>query len=88
MESLRCGTLLTLGTASEEQIVHRGRRRPVRTGLALLSLLAAVPAFAQAPKAANAPREDLTIDPETITQSWKGDLDQMVERRIVRVPDA
>ena len=85
MESLRCGTLVTLGTASEEQIVHRGRRRPVRTGLALLSLLAAVPAFAQAPKAANAPREDLTIDPETITQSWKGDLDQMVERRIVRV---
>ena len=68
-----------------EQIVHRGRRRTVRTGLALLSLLAAVPASAQAPKAANAPREDLTIDPETITQSWKGDLDQMVERRIVRV---
>jgi len=76
---------LTLGTASEDQIVHRGRRRPVRTGLALLSLLAAVPAFAQASKGPNAPREDLTIDPETITQSWKGDLDQMIERRIVRV---
>ena len=85
MESPRCGNVLTLGTATEEQIVHRGRRRTVRTGLALLSLLAAVPAFAQAPKAPNAPREDLTIDPETITQSWKGDLDQMVERRIVRV---
>jgi ABC-type amino acid transport substrate-binding protein len=51
----------------------------------MLSLLAAVPAFAQAPKASNAPREDLTIDPETITQSWKGDLDQMVQRRMVRV---
>jgi membrane-bound lytic murein transglycosylase MltF len=65
--------------------VHRGRRRTVRTGLALLSLLAAAPAFAQAPKVPTAPREDLTIDPTTITQSWKGDLDQMVERRIVRV---
>ena len=85
MESPRCGNVLTLGTASEEQIVHRCWRRTVRTGLALLSLLAAVPAFAQAPKAPKAPREDLTIDPTTITQSWKGDLDQMVERRIVRV---
>lgn len=30
-------------------------------------------------------REDLTIDPKTIMQPWKGDLDQMVERRIIRV---
>ena len=57
MESPRCDNVLTLRTVSEEQIVHRGRRRPVRTGLALLSLLAAVPAFAQAPKAANAPEK-------------------------------
>ena len=85
MESPRCGNVLTPGTATEEQSVHRCRRRTVRNGLALLSLLAAVPAIAQAPKAPTAPREDLTIDPTTITQSWKGDLDQMVERRIVRV---
>ena len=65
--------------------MHRGWPRTVRTGLALLSLLAAVPAFAQATKGPTAPREDLTIDPETVTQSWKGDLDQMIERRIVRV---
>ena len=60
-------------------------RRIVRTGLALLSLLATAPVFAQVPKAPKAPREDLTIDPQTIMESWKGDLDQMVERRIVRV---
>jgi hypothetical protein len=53
--------------------------------LGIAAAARAVPVFAQAPKAPNAPREDLTIDPETITQSWKGDLDQLVERRIVRV---
>jgi membrane-bound lytic murein transglycosylase MltF len=60
-------------------------RRTVRTALTSLSLLAAVPLFAQAPQAPKAPREDLTIDPRTIMQSWEGDLDQMVQRRIVRV---
>jgi membrane-bound lytic murein transglycosylase MltF len=65
--------------------VHRYWRRTVRTALASLSLLAAVPVFAQAPNAPKAPREDLTIDPKTILESWKGDLDQMVERRIVWV---
>jgi membrane-bound lytic murein transglycosylase MltF len=30
-------------------------------------------------------RADLTIDPSTITKPWKGDLDQMVERRMIRV---
>jgi membrane-bound lytic murein transglycosylase MltF len=60
-------------------------RRTVRTALTSLSLLAAVPVFAQAPQAPKAPREDLTIDPKTIMQSWEGDLDQMVQRRIVRV---
>ena len=85
MESLQWDNVLTLGTASEEQIVHRCWRRTVGTGLALLSLLGAVPAFAQTSTAPKAPREDLTIDPATVTQSWKGDLDQMVERRIVRV---
>jgi membrane-bound lytic murein transglycosylase MltF len=59
--------------------------RTFRTGLASLSLLAAAKVFAQAPKPANTPREDLTIDPATVMQPWKGDLDQMVERRIIRV---
>jgi membrane-bound lytic murein transglycosylase MltF len=30
-------------------------------------------------------RDDLTIDSSTITRPWTGDLDQMVERRIIRV---
>ena len=49
---------------------------------ALLFLLAAAPARAEMPKA---PREDLTIDPETIMRPWTGDLDEMVKRRIIRV---
>jgi membrane-bound lytic murein transglycosylase MltF len=65
--------------------VDRCWLRTVRTALTSLSLLAAVPVFAQAPQAQKAPREDLTIDPKTIMQSWEGDLDQMVQRRIVRV---
>ena len=82
MESPRCGNALTLGTASGERMVHRCWRRTVRSGLALLTLLGAVPAFAQAPKA---PREDLTIDPAAMQKPWTGDLDGMIERRIIRV---
>jgi len=40
---------------------------------------------AQAPGGAKPEREDLTIDPATVMQPWKGDLDQMVERRMIRV---
>jgi membrane-bound lytic murein transglycosylase MltF len=65
--------------------VDRCWRRTVRAALASLSLLAAVAVSAQAPKVPQAPREDLTIDPRTVMQSWKGDLDQMVDRRVVRV---
>lgn len=53
-----------------------------RAGMAAVLLLAATAAGAQAPKA---PREDLTIDPAAIMAPWKGDLDQMIERRLVRV---
>jgi membrane-bound lytic murein transglycosylase MltF len=53
-------------------------------GMSLLLALATVSASA-APAKARPPREDLTIDPETIMQPWRGDLDGMVERRIVRV---
>ena len=45
-------------------------------------LLASVPALAEA---ANAPRQDLTIDPATIMRPFTGDLDEMVARRIIRV---
>jgi hypothetical protein len=51
----------------------------------LLTLLVAVPAFAQAPKTSNAPREDLTIDPETITQSWKGSDERALILSVLRV---
>jgi membrane-bound lytic murein transglycosylase MltF len=53
--------------------------------LATLALLAAAAAGAQAPKTGKPDRDDLTIDPATVMQPWKGDLDQMVERRIIRV---
>ena len=51
----------------------------------MLSLLAAVPAFAQAPKAAERPPRSLTIDPATMMQPWKGDLEGMIARRMIRV---
>jgi len=55
-----------------------------RCGVVALLLFVVACAHAAAPKA-KPPREDLTIDAATIMQPWTGDLDQMVERRIVRV---
>ncbi|HTO77383.1 MAG TPA: transporter substrate-binding domain-containing protein [Thermoanaerobaculia bacterium] len=52
---------------------------------AALFAVAAAPASAQAPAPAKPPREELTIDPATILQPWKGDLDGMAARRMVRV---
>jgi membrane-bound lytic murein transglycosylase MltF len=43
------------------------------------------PAASQKPVAKKAEREDLTIDPATMMQPWKGDLDGMIERRVIRV---
>lgn len=43
------------------------------------------PAPSQKPAPKKADREDLTIDPATLMQPWKGDLDGMIERRLVRV---
>jgi len=65
--------------------VHDFWHRRFKAGLAAVLLLSCHLAFAQATKAANAPREDLTIDPASIMQPWTGDLDGMIERRIVRV---
>jgi membrane-bound lytic murein transglycosylase MltF len=55
------------------------------TALAPRLVLAAFTAHAQATPGTGATRDDLTIDPATITRPWTGDLDQMVERRVVRV---
>jgi len=52
--------------------------------LALFALSFSGPASAQKPAPVNK-RPDLTIDPATLMQPWKGDLDGMIERRLVRV---
>lgn len=51
----------------------------------LMASTAVAQAAAKASKAAKSPREEVTIDAATIMQPWTGDLDQMVERRIIRV---
>jgi membrane-bound lytic murein transglycosylase MltF len=52
----------------------------------MAALLAAVaPAFAQGQAATKPDRGSLTIDPATVMQPWTGDLDAMVERRLIRV---
>jgi membrane-bound lytic murein transglycosylase MltF len=48
-------------------------------------ILVTIAAWAQNSSGTKPVREDLTIDPATIMEPWTGDLDQMVERRIVRV---
>jgi len=50
-----------------------------------LLALTAVSSLAQSPGTRPAEREDLTIDPGTVTRPWTGDLDGMVERRVIRV---
>ena len=57
------------------------------TLLLLLALLASGPALPQNPKnpGSTTSRSELTIDPKTIMQPWKGDLDAMIERRLIRV---
>ena len=63
-----------------------GRHRRLRIALILPALLAAAaPASARPPASAKPSREELTIDPTTVLQPWKGDLDAMARRRMVRV---
>ncbi|HTT42264.1 MAG TPA: lytic transglycosylase F [Steroidobacteraceae bacterium] len=57
---------------------------PSFTVLYLLLVNAPIDARATSPGGAGE-RDDLTIDPGTITAAWKGDLDRMVERRVIRV---
>jgi membrane-bound lytic murein transglycosylase MltF len=58
---------------------------PLTWILAVFLMSAAAPVFAQQPSPQKAPREDLTIDPTTLMQPWKGDLDGMIERGVIRV---
>jgi membrane-bound lytic murein transglycosylase MltF len=51
----------------------------------VIALCTAAPAFAQNEAAKKANRDALTIDPATMMQPWKGDLDGMIERRMIRV---
>jgi membrane-bound lytic murein transglycosylase MltF len=51
----------------------------------LIVLSAAAPVFAQNEASKKPDREDLTIDPATMMQPWKGDLDGMIDRRVIRV---
>jgi membrane-bound lytic murein transglycosylase MltF len=60
-------------------------RNPLARLLAVVLLLASVPAFAAKQTPEKAPREELTIDLATTMQPWKGDLDGMIERRVIRV---
>ncbi len=52
---------------------------------AVLLLLAAATASAQQTAAQKPARENLTIDLIQTMQPWKGDLDAMIERRVIRV---
>jgi membrane-bound lytic murein transglycosylase MltF len=67
-------------------MMHISEVRNLLTWLAgLIVLSAAAPVFAQKEASRKPSREDLTIDPATMMQPWNGDLDGMIERRVVRV---
>src|SRR5688572_10122922 len=81
MAVLRCSVYLTDETTSNKDPTIMPQ---VLALLALLALLISEPALAQKPLPADQ-RSELTIDPATLMQPWKGDLDAMIERRLVRV---
>jgi membrane-bound lytic murein transglycosylase MltF len=58
---------------------------PLTWILAVFLMSAAAPVFAQQPSPQKAPRENLTIDATTMMKPWKGDLDGMIERGVIRV---
>jgi membrane-bound lytic murein transglycosylase MltF len=53
--------------------------------LACFCFLFGIPAFAQKPAPQKPAGETLTIDPTEMQKPWTGDLDGMVERRVIRV---
>ena len=59
-------------------------QNPLVWFLALI-LLSALPAFAEQPRPQQATREDLAIDPAMMMKPWKGDLDGMINRKVIRV---
>ena len=66
-------------------MVHISEVRDLLAWLAgLIVLSAAAPVFAQK-RRRRSPGEGLTIDPATLMKPWKGDLDAMIERRLIRV---
>ena len=59
--------------------------KPVPWLLALLLLAAAAPTLAQKQAPQKPAGKSLTIDPATLMKPMKGDLDAMIERRLIRV---
>jgi membrane-bound lytic murein transglycosylase MltF len=59
--------------------------KPVPWLLALLLLAGAAPALAQKQAPKKPGGQSLTIDPATLMKPMKGDLDAMIERRLIRV---
>lgn len=57
----------------------------VMLSLACLCLLFAAPVFAQKQASQKAAGGTLTIDPAEMQKPWSGDLDGMIERRVIRV---
>ena len=53
--------------------------------LTCCGFLFGIPAFAQKPAPQKAAGETLTIDPAEMQKPWTGDLDGMIERRVIRV---
>jgi membrane-bound lytic murein transglycosylase MltF len=53
--------------------------------LGLFLVAVAAPAFAQQQSPQKAPREEFTVNPTMLMQPWKGDLDGMIERGMIRV---
>ena len=60
-------------------------QNPLSWLLALILLASTAPLSAQQPAPQQAAREDLTIDLTRVNKPWKGDLDGMIERRLIRV---
>src|SRR5512143_539993 len=60
-------------------------RNPLARLVAPLLLALAVPVLAAQAPAQPAPGAGLTIDPATVMQPWKGDLDGMLKRGYIRV---
>jgi membrane-bound lytic murein transglycosylase MltF len=79
----------SIGARLSSQTGERGIRRPmlgrVMLGVACACFLSADPVFAQKPAAQKVAGGTLTVDPAQVQKPWTGDLDGMIERRMIRV---